>query len=66
MLGLDLLKKVGFPAEVLKLVKQRERARLAKDWKMADALRKEIIELGFDVQDKVKGPFVTEKSKIKN
>ena len=48
------------PAEVLELVGQRTAAKEAKDWELADSLRKRITELGFAVKD-VKGgdPIVT-------
>ena len=51
--GLDLLKveKVSVPAEVLKLVKGREKARKDKDWDKADKLRGQIEKAGFRVDD---------------
>jgi len=39
------------PKEVSKLVAQRENARKKKDWAASDALRKEIAQLGFTVED---------------
>ena len=42
------------PAEVLTLVDQRIAAKEAQDWDLADALRKRITELGFNVKD-IKG-----------
>jgi cysteinyl-tRNA synthetase len=51
--GLDLLKKekIDVPAEVMKLVKDREKARRDKDWKKADKLRSEIEKKGWKVDD---------------
>ena len=51
--GLDLLKneKVDVPAEVKKMVNDREKARKDKDWELADKLRDEIAEKGFKVDD---------------
>ena len=41
--------------EVEKLAEQREQARKKKDWKLADALRSKIRELGFSIADTEKG-----------
>ena len=48
------------PEDVLELVRQRNAAKEAKDWELADSLRQRIAALGFVVQD-VKGgvPIVT-------
>jgi len=55
--GLDLLKreKIEIPAEVKRLVDEREKARKGKDWKKADELREEIKEKGFYVDDTDEG-----------
>ncbi|MDD3887231.1 MAG: cysteine--tRNA ligase [Patescibacteria group bacterium] len=57
VLGLNLNKvdEIIIPEEVLKLVKERENARKNKDWQKADELRKEIIKLGYEVEDTEKG-----------
>jgi cysteinyl-tRNA synthetase len=55
VLGFGLKSFVGkplkIPAKVHKLVKEREAARAAKDWKESDRLRDEIAKLGFVVED---------------
>lgn len=60
VLGLKLDKYVGkpleIPAEVQKLVEQREDARKAKDFEKSDKLRHEIKKLGFEVEDTSSGP----------
>jgi cysteinyl-tRNA synthetase len=38
--------------EIEKLLQEREQARVAKDWARADALRAQLKEMGYDVQDK--------------
>lgn len=50
----------GIPTQVITLVSQRNAAKEAKDWELADSLRARITELGFAVKD-VKGgePIVT-------
>ncbi len=55
--GLDLLKKetVSVPAEVQKLVEEREKARTEKNWKLADEIRKKIIEKGYSIDDSAQG-----------
>lgn len=57
VLGLDLknLKEEKIPAEIIKLAKERLKARLAKDWKKADMLREEIQKKGFVVGDTNEG-----------
>ncbi|MBU0957252.1 MAG: cysteine--tRNA ligase [Nanoarchaeota archaeon] len=51
--GLDLLKKekVSVPADIKKLVDEREKARKEKDWEKADKLRDELKEKGWVVED---------------
>ncbi|MBI2046643.1 cysteine--tRNA ligase [Candidatus Pacearchaeota archaeon] len=55
--GLDLLKKekIEIPAEVKRLVDERESARKSKDWKKADELREKIKQRGFYVDDTGEG-----------
>ncbi len=55
--GLDLLLKerIEIPLKVRGLIEQREKARKAKDWKKADALREEIKKSGFKVDDTNEG-----------
>jgi cysteinyl-tRNA synthetase len=56
----DVEEDGGVPSQVLNLVSQRNAAKEAKDWELADSLRARITELGFAVKD-VKGgqPVVT-------
>lgn len=44
------------PAQVLALVERRQEARAAKEWKEADVLRDQILELGWSVTDTREGP----------
>ena len=46
------------PVEILALVEQRQQARKEKRWQDADALRQEIGEAGFEVEDTQQGPRV--------
>lgn len=46
------------PNKVIELVEQREEARKRKDWARADAIRKEIMSLGYLVEDSPEGPQV--------
>ena len=50
------------PAEVQLLVKQRDEARLQKDWKRADELRDRIMALGFVLDDQKGGTRARRKS----
>ncbi len=55
-LGFENLKEEKIPAEVEKLVKEREQARKNKDFQKSDELRKEINSLGYEVKDTAEGP----------
>lgn len=50
-LGEYIGKKVEIPEEVEKLIEARERARKNKDFIKSDELRKEIKELGYEIED---------------
>jgi cysteinyl-tRNA synthetase len=51
----------SWPAEVLALVGEREKARQAKDWKASDALRDRLLELGVVVKDTPQGAQLSRK-----
>lgn len=57
-LGLEdyLGKPIEVPENVMKLVEQREQVRKAGDFKKADQMRKEIKNMGFEVEDTPNGP----------
>ncbi|GAH78224.1 unnamed protein product [marine sediment metagenome] len=40
------------------MVREREKARKEKDWKLADEIRRKIKKLGYWVEDTKKGPKV--------
>lgn len=52
----------ALPPEVAKLAEERQRARLAKDWKKSDQLRDELNALGWDVRDAKDGQHVTRRA----
>ncbi len=52
-------KKDEVPAEILALVEERAAAKKAKDWPRADAIRAELAEKGWQVEDTPKGPKVS-------
>ncbi len=60
VLGLKLdeyvSKPLEIPLEVQKLIELREKARKEKDFENSDKLRKEIVGLGFEVEDTSSGP----------
>ncbi len=61
VLGLRLVEqieasKVTIPAEVEKMLEEREAARKNKDWATADELRTKILEVGFEIKDSDSGP----------
>lgn len=51
ILGVLIEKIEKIPAKITKLAKEREKARLAKDYKKSDELRKEINKAGYDIED---------------
>ncbi len=55
-LGLENIVKQSAPSEVDDLVKQREKARVEKDFAKSDELRKQIADKGFEVVDTEDGP----------
>jgi cysteinyl-tRNA synthetase len=60
-LGVLSHEKTDVPAEVSELVEKREAARKAKDFKTADAIRKEIAAKGWLLEDTPTGPRVLKK-----
>lgn len=52
-------KKDEIPQEILDLVEQRAQAKKAKDWAKADAIRAQLTEQGYVVEDTPKGPKVS-------
>ncbi|WP_100934200.1 cysteine--tRNA ligase [Candidatus Chlamydia corallus] len=55
---LPLTTIVPIPATVMQLVAEREEARKAKNWAMADILRNEVLAAGFLIEDNKSGPKV--------
>lgn len=62
--GLELLKKekLSIPVEIKKLIDERETARKAKDWKLADKIRDKINREGYALEDTEKGVVVKKKN----
>lgn len=58
--GLGLFEKedIEVPSEIIELVKEREKARKEKNWKLSDSLREEIKKKGYSVDDTEKGSVV--------
>ncbi len=52
----------AIPPEIIKLADERDRVRLAKDWKKSDQLRDELQALGWDVRDTKDGRKLTRRS----
>lgn len=51
-------KKALISDEIQKLVDEREKARIAKDWQKSDELRKEIENKGYKIEDTSSGPII--------
>ncbi|MDD5098759.1 MAG: cysteine--tRNA ligase [Candidatus Colwellbacteria bacterium] len=62
-LGLSQIKTGRIPKKVEILLKKREKARLDKDFRLADTLRERIEESGYKIEDTAEGPAAM---KIKN
>ncbi len=58
-LGFENLKEEKIPAEILKLVEEREEARKNKDFKKSDELRDKINSLGYEVKDTGEGQKIS-------
>ena len=60
ILGLRLAEYLSHPVElpkdVIKLINKRERIRKSGDFKTSDKLRKQIKEIGYEIEDTPKGP----------
>ena len=50
---LGVLETAGdeIPAEIMDMAEQRKQAKLNKDWARADAIRDEVTEKGFVIED---------------
>jgi cysteinyl-tRNA synthetase len=53
--------KQNIPAEIIALSEAREMARNSKDFDQADALRKEILDRGYEIKDTDDGPYISAK-----
>jgi cysteinyl-tRNA synthetase len=56
------LQAVQIPAEIAELVRQREEARLAKDFRKSDELRNELTARGWEVRDTKDGYTITQRA----
>ena len=56
------LHAVHIPAEIAKLVRQREEARLAKDFQKSDELRDELSARGWEMRDTKEGYTITQRA----
>jgi len=59
VLGLNPNQGEAIPAEILALVEERVAAKKARDFQKADALRAQVLELGFEIKDTPQGPKVS-------
>ncbi len=59
VLGLEPTRKSDVPQAVLDLVAERTAAKKARDFARADALRQQILDMGYQVADTPQGPKVT-------
>jgi len=57
--GLDNIKKDIIPNEIENLSKEREQARINKDWSKSDELRDKIKELGYEIKDTENGTLIS-------
>jgi cysteinyl-tRNA synthetase len=62
VLGLQLAKwqpeETVIPQEIMALVEEREKVRSAKKWKDADALREQVRQAGYEIEDTPEGPKI--------
>lgn len=55
-LGFKNYKALIIPTEIKKLARERQKARVKRDWRQSDKLRKEIKKLGYEILDTPSGP----------
>ena len=55
MLGILQEKETEINESVYEKIKQREDARLAKDWDLSDKIREELFEMGYNLEDTPRG-----------
>jgi cysteinyl-tRNA synthetase len=48
------------PGEIIALIDERQKARIEKRWKDADALREQVRQAGYEIEDTPKGPKIKE------
>jgi cysteinyl-tRNA synthetase len=61
VLGLVPTREQSIPAAVLTLVEERTSAKKARDFALADQLRKQVLEMGYEIKDTPQGPKVSPK-----
>jgi len=65
ILGLDLAnyqpKEELIPDEIIALAEKRQSARSEKNWSLADAIRSEINQKGYEIEDTPQGPKIKKK-----
>ena len=61
VLGLIPTREQSIPAAVLTLVDERTAAKKARDFALADQLREQVLELGYEIKDTPQGPKVSPK-----
>jgi len=54
----DKKEAVKIPSFIKKMVREREKARQKKNWKLADEIRKKIKQTDYQVKDTKKGPLI--------
>lgn len=53
--------KAKIPAEIQKILDERNDARMAKNWAKADEIRERLLDLGYEVKDTARGQELTKK-----
>jgi cysteinyl-tRNA synthetase len=56
---LGVIASADIPEDIQALIDARETARMARDWPMADAIRQQIADKGYTLEDSEHGPKVT-------
>ena len=51
----------ALPEDVQLLVTKREEARANKDWEEADDIRRQMLVLGYSIEDTSSGPLISKK-----
>lgn len=58
LLGIEMVEQKIIPSDILAIAQEREAARAAKDFLLADQLRQKVMDQGYTIEDTPQGPRI--------